>query len=123
MRSARGTGPPAVPSVMRMVPLCCARAASGHAMAEPVTTLMKSRRRIAFPKAGTTPIRTGLQQGFAINEMGFRVSLHASNLEPLIRGMSALCQKRTLHFIRATHRRVAGEVEVRRDRALWQSLD
>jgi hypothetical protein len=28
-----------------------ARAASGHVMAEPATTLMKSRRRIAFPKA------------------------------------------------------------------------
>jgi hypothetical protein len=31
---------------------------------------MKSRRRIAFPKAGTTPIRTRLQQGFAMDEMG-----------------------------------------------------
>ena len=30
---------------------CCARAASGHATAEPATTLMKSRRRIACPKA------------------------------------------------------------------------
>jgi len=31
--------------------VCCARAASGHVTAEPVTTLMKSRRRIAFSKA------------------------------------------------------------------------
>ena len=30
---------------------CCARAASGHVMAEPATALMKSRRRIARPKA------------------------------------------------------------------------
>src|SRR5262249_36643761 len=36
------------------------------------TTLMKSRRRIAFPKAGTTPIGARLQQGFATSEMGFR---------------------------------------------------
>ena len=33
------------------------RAASGHPAAEPTITLMKSRRRIALPKAGTTPIR------------------------------------------------------------------
>jgi hypothetical protein len=32
---------------------------------------MKSRRRIAFTKAGTTPNRTRLQQGFATGEMGF----------------------------------------------------
>ena len=32
---------------------------------------MKSRRRIAFTKAGTTPNRTRLQQGFATDEMGF----------------------------------------------------
>jgi hypothetical protein len=50
---------------------CCARAASGHA-ADPATTLMKSRRRIASPKAGTTPTRTRLQQGFATGGMGFR---------------------------------------------------
>jgi hypothetical protein len=31
---------------------------------------MKSRRRIAFTKAGTTPNRTRLQQGFVIGEMG-----------------------------------------------------
>jgi hypothetical protein len=57
---------------------------------------MKSRRRIASPKAGTTPIRTGLQQGFAIGEMGFRAKLHSSNREAR---MSALGHKRTLkHF-------------------------
>jgi len=44
-------------------------------------TLMKSRRRIALPKAGTTPTRTRLQQGFAIDEMGFRVKLHGGNRE------------------------------------------
>jgi hypothetical protein len=30
---------------------CCAPAASGHAVADPTIPLMKSRRRIAFPKA------------------------------------------------------------------------
>jgi hypothetical protein len=50
----------------------CAPAVNGKAAtAEPPIPLMKSRRRIAFPKAGTTPIRTRLQQGFAIDEMGF----------------------------------------------------
>jgi hypothetical protein len=51
---------------------CCARAASGHTTADPVITLMKSRRRIAFTKAGTTPNSTRLQQGFGTGEMGFR---------------------------------------------------
>jgi hypothetical protein len=32
---------------------------------------MKSRRRIAFTKAGTTTNGMRLQQGFAIDEMGF----------------------------------------------------
>jgi hypothetical protein len=53
----------------------------GHAVADPATTLMKSRRRIALPKAGTTPIRTQLQQGFPIGGMGFRAKLHGSNRE------------------------------------------
>ena len=48
------------------------RAASGHTAADPVIALMKSRRRIAFPEAGTTPIRKGLQQGFGTSETGFR---------------------------------------------------
>jgi hypothetical protein len=50
---------------------CCVRAASGQTVADPAITLMKSRRRIAFTKAGTTPNRTRLQQGFATGEMGF----------------------------------------------------
>src|SRR5262249_8682189 len=40
------------------IAVCCARAASGHAVAEPINPLMKSRRRIAFLKAATTPTRT-----------------------------------------------------------------
>jgi hypothetical protein len=85
---------------------------------------MKSRRRIAFTKAGTTPIKTQLQQGFAIGGMGsdrhfaqqqseaarcplWVKSRHSAVSEqcPLYPqkqtsiervGMSALCQKRTL---------------------------
>src|SRR5262249_50761950 len=38
---------------------CCARAASGHTAAEPAIPLMKSRRRIAAPKA-QGPVRTML---------------------------------------------------------------
>jgi hypothetical protein len=61
-------------------------------------TLMKSRRRIAFPKgqvhADCDCVQ--LQQGFVIDEMGFRVSLHGSNPEPL---MSALGQKQTLQGV------------------------
>jgi hypothetical protein len=48
---------------------CCARAAAtSHAVDEPTIPLMKSRRRIVFPK--TTPITCGLFQAFAIGEMG-----------------------------------------------------
>jgi hypothetical protein len=57
---------------------------------------MKSRRRIAFTKAGTTPNRMRLQQGFAIDEMGIRHKLHSSNREAR---MSALGQKRTLRRV------------------------
>src|SRR5215467_5128020 len=55
---------------------CCARAASGHAVAEPTIPLTKSRRRIAFAQGlGLRRLRLTmmqLQQGFAIGEMGFR---------------------------------------------------
>ena len=34
---------------------CCARAASGRAAADPAIPVMNSRRRIAFPRLGTTP--------------------------------------------------------------------
>jgi hypothetical protein len=44
---------------------------NGHAVAKATIPLMKSRRRIAFLEAPTTPIRIQLQQGFAIDEMGF----------------------------------------------------
>jgi hypothetical protein len=52
------------------VTACCARAASSQAAADPAITVMKSRRRIALPKAGTTPTWTQLQQGFAAAGMG-----------------------------------------------------
>src|SRR6516164_1277936 len=77
---------------------CCARAASGHATPKAATPSMKVRRRIAAPEAqGLCHGRTQLQQGFATDEMGFRVRLHGSNPEPL---MSALDQKQTLAFVR-----------------------
>src|SRR5262249_1570715 len=59
---------------MRRIRSCCwARAASGHAVAEPTIALTKSRRRIACPKrSGPRQIRRRLQQGFTTGEMGFR---------------------------------------------------
>jgi hypothetical protein len=72
-------------------PVRCARADNGHAAAPRST--MNSRRRIAHPKAQDyADFKVGLQQGFATGETGFRISLHGSNLAPL---MSALGQKRT----------------------------
>jgi hypothetical protein len=53
---------------------CWARAASGQAAADPVITLMKSRRRIAAPKAqslcGLCFGTTQLQQGFMTGGIG-----------------------------------------------------
>jgi hypothetical protein len=80
---------------------CCARVASGQTVAEPTIPLMKSRRRIAAPKAqslcGLRFGMTQLQQGFAAGGMGFRIKSHGGNFEPL---MSALGQKRTLKRLR-----------------------
>jgi len=51
-------------------------------MAEPVTTLMKSRRRIAFSKAqDCADLRLQLQQGFATDEMGFWASRTAATVQ------------------------------------------
>jgi hypothetical protein len=73
---------------------CCAPAANGQTVADPAIALMKSRRRIAFPKAqGCADYcshRIRLQQGFAAGEMGLGVSLHGNNPKPL---MSALLPK------------------------------
>src|SRR5262249_31388893 len=52
-------------------PACCARAASGHATVTPPKTFMKSRRRIAFPKAQDYA-HDELQQSSQSAEMGFR---------------------------------------------------
>src|SRR6516165_10991710 len=83
-------------------------AANGQAAAELAIPFMKSRRRIALPKAGTKPIRTRLQQGFATREMGsgWVKSRHWGRCDrcplypqkrtlELSREMSALCQKQT----------------------------
>src|SRR5215467_12830371 len=56
-------------------PACCAPAVSGHEAADPAINLMKSRRRIAAPKAqslcGLCFGTTQLQQGFPPGGMGF----------------------------------------------------
>jgi hypothetical protein len=59
---------------------CCARTASGNAAAEPASTLMNSRRLIAFPMAGTRH-RTG--STYSLEGLG------------VSRPMSALGHKRT----------------------------
>jgi hypothetical protein len=55
----------------RILADCCVRAADDQTIEEPAIILMKSRRRIAFPKAhGPRSVRR-LQQGFATGEIGF----------------------------------------------------
>jgi len=75
---------------------CCARAASGHAAADPAIPLMKSRRRIAFTEAGLRRIGCDYSRDLRPAKWGSEVGLQGSNPEPL---MSALGQKRTFSVI------------------------
>src|ERR1700676_73224 len=65
---------------------CCARAASGHIAAARATTLMKSRRRIAFPKAkdrvnvGSRYRRS--KHEIATGGIGPLIGLRSSNPDP-----------------------------------------
>jgi hypothetical protein len=70
---------------------CCARAASGHATVDPAIPVMKSRRRIAFPRLGEHT-KGGVQlrpseQEIATSEMGFKVCVLSSNPEPPMTGV------------------------------------
>jgi hypothetical protein len=72
---------------------CCARAVSGQAADEPTVTLMKSRRRIGFPKAWDYADWGAITAGICNRRNGVQgVSAHGSNPQPL---MSALGQKQT----------------------------
>ena len=59
---------------------CYARAASGDA-AEAVIPLMKSRRRIAFTKAGTTPNRTDYSRDLRTTKWGSGSSCTAATVK------------------------------------------
>jgi len=73
------------------LPDCCARAASGHAVAVPAITLMKSRRRIAVPRAKDRAnvglLQSRSNQETATGGIGALVSLRSSNPEPPKTGM------------------------------------
>src|SRR5262249_39593698 len=75
---------------------CCARATSGHVIAEPAKTLMKSRRRITALKAQGHADTGRLHQGFATSEMGSMINLRCKHLGS---PMSVLCQKQTLRLL------------------------
>jgi len=62
----------------------CARTASGHAAADPATTLMKSRRRITTPKGQEPPVAADYSRDLRPAKWGQGVSLHGSNPEPLM---------------------------------------
>ena len=62
---------------------CCARAASGQAVAAQTILLMKSRRHIAFLKAWDHANCTDdYSRDLRLAKWGSGVSLHGSNLEP-----------------------------------------
>ena len=88
-----GANPSGVPSARNptigSAGCCCARAARGHVMAEPETTLMKSRRRIAAPGLRSTPIPADYIRDLLPAKWGSGVGSRGSNPEP---PMSALGQ-------------------------------
>jgi hypothetical protein len=65
-------------------------------MAEPATTLMKSRRRIAAPRLRSTPIPDDYIRDLRAAKWGLGVGLHGGNPELL---MSALGQKQTFPHV------------------------
>src|SRR6516225_3522804 len=78
---------------------CCARAASGHEVADPAIALMKSRRRIAFLKAyDHANCIDDYSRDLRLAKWGSGIKLHSRNPEPL---MSALGQKQTFRNAKA----------------------
>ena len=71
---------------------CCARAASGHEVADPAITLMKSRRRIACPEAQDYANNPDYIRDLPMAKWGSEGWLHSSNPDL---PMSALGQKQT----------------------------
>jgi len=85
--ATRGATPDSAPGykkpIWKIFAYCCARAASGHAVAEPAITLMKSRRRIAFPKAEDYADDHGnYSRVWRCAEWGSVVNLQCKNSEP-----------------------------------------
>src|SRR6516162_3471168 len=76
---------------------CCACAASGHAAADPTTTLIKSRRRIACPEAQDYANNPDYIRDLSSAKWASEAWLHGRKLE--LR-MSALGQKQTSAHIR-----------------------
>jgi hypothetical protein len=75
---------------------CCARAASDRMATNPAVTLMKSRRRIAFTKAGLRQIARDYSRDLRSAEWGPIIILRGNNPQDR---MSALGHKRTSwHF-------------------------
>jgi hypothetical protein len=60
----------------------CARAASGHPAADTAITLMKSRRRIAFPEAKDYANSPDYIRDLPLAKWGSEGWLHSSNFEP-----------------------------------------
>src|SRR5262249_46253400 len=71
---------------------CCACVASGQTAADPAITLMKSRRRMAFPRLGLCRLGRDYSRVLRSTERGSGVKLQGNNREL---SMSALGQKRT----------------------------
>ena len=53
----------------------------------------------AFTRAGTTPNRARLQQGFATDEMGFRVKLRGNNREARMSALGGGFNRSTQHLL------------------------
>jgi hypothetical protein len=102
----------------------CACAASGHAAADPAITLMKSRRRIAFPKAKNR-FNVGLRHSQSNQEIG------PGGIGPMLILRSSNSETRmSVVYVRGTSNRVrtfapqecctaAGSAELANSPARW----
>ena len=79
---------------------CCACAASGQATADPVITLMKSRRRIVLPEAQTVrPTRFAITARICDRRNGvLGVGLRGSNPKPLMSALGGGFNRSTQHL-------------------------
>src|SRR6185436_18709884 len=98
MRSVSASRDPSERMPITGIAACCARAASGQATADPAIPAMKSRRRIAFPRLGTTHSTQAIKTGICDQRYGVKFCLRGSILEPPMTGVGQTLPVRPDHL-------------------------